>query len=287
MTENSTILDHVLLESCRPLLILGAFFTQRPSLMSKPEWKVMQPRGSDEKTHFSQASSAASYMSYLIEILAKLPALFLQCNECIGYSKTEPSSHTYVSTLWNTAKQLQEELQNWKEKWDNDHRNEIYLVLPSTAVNSNHIMAWNTILQYSSVELAITVTMYHTVIILVTSIPQSLLKIASFPSSSTFTISDNPIIIHPLPNIPNSIHIICRTIEYFLHLLQPSQAPADYYLFFPMHVARRASVQMGFSLELAWLTDAFEMMRLRFPMDVWASMDFKDQFSGLEEGLFG
>lgn len=289
MTEYGTILDHVLLETCRPLMILAAFFTQRPSLMGEPKWRaITQTQETDGSPSLFQSPAAVSDISFLMDILAELPALFIQCNKCIRLAKTK-QPNTHVSIIWSRAKQLQRKLQSWKTIWDDNHQNEVYEALPNTAIDSTQTVAWTTVYTFSCVELANTFTMYHTVVILLTGIPISLRTAGLEPPCSICTTSDHSSanLSQSLIDIEISVQKISRSIEYYLQFVQPSQAPADFYLFFPLHVARRAATQLGLPSQLAWLADAFETARSRYPMGLWANMDFADHFSGLQEGLFG
>ena len=294
MTENSTLLDRAVLETCRPLMILGAFFTQRPSLMGKPEWQVItQPQGPEISPFLCQRSIAVSDLDFLMGIVAELPTLFQQCDKCIRFARTKssPPQPTHVIIVWTRVGQLQQELQAWKEKWSDIHQSEVYETLPITTVDSTQVMPWTTVFYFNNVELAITFTMYHSVVILLTSILTSLVEVGILgPPFSASSISDyHGVSVNQslLSDVETSVRSICRSVEYYLQFLQPCQAPADFYLFFPMHVARRASIKLGHSSELAWLADAFKVMRSRYPMGVWVNMDFANHFSGFQEGLFG
>ena len=276
-------------------MIIGAFFTQRPSLMGEREWMVAtKHHGPDGSPLFPpQTSFAVSDLDFLMDILAELPALFLKCNECIRLATTSslplPSAH--FTTIWTRVRQLQRELQAWKERWDDNHQSEIHETLPTAKVQSTQIMAWETVFNFNSVELAVTFTMYHSVVILLTSIPTSLVQIGLFsPPFSISSISDYHVsdLSQSLRSeVETSVCCICRSIEYHIRSLHPSQALADFYLFFPVHVARRASIQLGHSSKISWLADAFDVMKSKYPMGVWANMDFANRFSGHEEGLFG
>ena len=294
ITEKSTALDRLLVDSCRPLMILAAFFTQRPSLMGKPEWKVTTPPSliSNAIPHVFQTSIAVSDVSFLMGILAELPAIFLQCDECIRLAKRmKHSPHTQVSMIWYRVEQLEREVRVWKDKWIDNNPKEVCITSPATMIGSTQDIAGTKVFQFGSVELATTFTMYHTVLILLRSIPISLLKAGlelSFSASTTTSDYDGMLNLSQLiSDVRISVRSICRSMQYYIHFLRPSQAPVDFYLFFPMHVARRASTQLGYSPELAWLIDAFEVMRSSYPMGVWAHMDFANRFSGLHEGLFG
>ena len=288
MTEKSTILDRVLLESCRPLMILAAFFTQRPSLMGKPEWKLTtEPQDYDGSRNLFQTFLAQSDSSFLMGILAELPALYLQCNTCIELAKRNKSPDAHVSVIWSRMQQLQQELQGWKEKWNNYYSNKVRESKPTKVVDP--IMAWTTVFHFSSVELANIFIMYHAVVILLTNIPMSLLKAGLGLNLSFSTTWDGHVmgLSQSLSDAETSARSICRSVEYYIQLLEPLQAPPDFYLFFPVHVARRTLFQLGHSSELTWLADAFEKMKLRFPMGLWANKDFDNRFSGFQEGLFG
>ena len=285
ITEPSTRLDSALLETCRPFLIIASFFTQTPSVMREPRWKVHLALPSLEGSSIlSQTSVTATDINLLIGILAELPPLFLQCNELIQLVKANslPPSLVSVSDLWSRASELHQQLLSWQEKWDPNRKNEAFETLPVTKVNSTHTTPWTNVFNFSNAALAIVFNMYHSVVILLNSIPIHLIDAGiTDPSSSILSNSDCSI------STKTSVHSICRSVEYYLQFLQPSEAPVDYYLFFPMHVARRACIQQGYSAELAWLDDAFQAMKSKYGMGVWASMDLDNRFSGSHEGLFG
>ena len=293
---NSATLDRALLEICRPVMIVAAFYTQKPSLMSKPEWKaVAQPLDLGETSFQNPQSNAASDLVFLAGFLAALPALYVECEDCIEVVKTNPSlpPRTRAEVIWSKARQLQQELQAWKENWDDHYcQSEICqnwhpgLVLGLT-VSINR----TTSSPLESVELATTFAIYHSVVILLISIPIRFCQ-AGLLGHTTSVPGGSDIQGHSRDprqvfNVKTSILSIYSAARYLLQSTVPSQAPADLVLFFPVHVARRASIQLGLSAELALMSDAFQMMRVKYPMGVCANMDFDDRFSGFQEGLFG
>ena len=284
------MLDRVLEQACRPLLTISAFFTQKPSLMSRAEWKLAIQPLDPYLTPFSSQTSSANDMSFLMGVLGDLPALFLQCDECIRQTTTKGKEPQQVDVImvWRKVKQLQHGLQAWKQRWDDSHCTEIYMNVPSTKMLSTQVVPWATVMQFSSVDTGNIYAMFHTIVILLASVPTSLFKVGLVADNTTdmdyvgVTGEDRL-----LPDVLTSVRSICRSIEYFFHFLVPSQSPPDFYIFFPMHVARRASIQLNYNIELAWLTDATETLRSSHPMGIWANMDLRNHFTGLQEGLFG
>ena len=245
--------------------------------MREPKWKVNPalPR-LNGRSILSQTSVAATDINLLMGILAELPPLFVQCNEFIELVKANslPPLLARVSDLWSRVRQLQQELLTWQEKWNPNQQNDVFETLPTTKVNSAHTTPWNDVFYFSNAALAIVFNMYQSIIILLNSIPIHLIDTGlADPSSSISSISDCSM------STKTSVHNICCSVEYYLQFLQPSEAP--------MHVARRACAQQGYSAELVWLDDAFQAMKSRFGMGVWANMDLDDRFSGSQEGLFG
>ena len=302
MTGSSHGLDNIVLNICRPVMILAAFFTQRPSLMSSPEWKVTPlPHYSAKTPVLYQLSDVAADMSTLMGILAELPPLYIECDRCVqsARKRSSPPSMVPSAAVWTKTRQLYQEAQVWKQKWSkinpNNPRDPFTMSkfdLPEFTTN------WATAYVFETAEIAMTFSMYHSMNILLLSIPASLYRADLLPppsmpsktrSSSSdfdfyFSSGDQQLL---LSEFKTSIHSICRSIEYHFHALPPAQAPADYHLFFPIHVARRASMQLGYASEFAWLSAVYERLKARYPMGVWASMDLRNHFSGLEEGLFG
>ena len=286
--ETSTRIGSALLATCRPLLIIGSFFTQKQTVMGEPKWKAKPPPRSPDGTSTSSPTSAtAGDLDLLLGFVAEIPLLFTQCDAAIQLIKrsSSPPPPARVSELWARVGHLQQHLQTWHGEWHANHRNEIYESRPITKLNSTHPTPWTTVFYFRSSALAIVFNMYHSAVLLLNSIPTHLLKAGlPDPSSSTPSLLDRE---PPLPTVKPSIQSICRSIEYYLQFLAPEHAPVDYYLFFPVHVARRACIQHDHAAELAWLEDADSAMKARYRMGVWAKMDFVDRFSGRQEGLFG
>ena len=291
MTEQNIIIDHAFLDLCRPLMILGAFFTQKPSVMSEPGWKLfMQPLKPKINPSALTPFIAASDVSFLITSLAELPTLLSRCNECIPIAKAGPSSstHSHLMIVWTEARQLQRQLRVWKQGWDTIHQSEIHERVPTLTVKLTDNMPWSTILFFESIAAAITFILYHSVNILLTSIPLSILQAGLQEPDSILSGSycDADSDYHSLlTGIETSVHSICRSINYCLENLQSSEAPPDYYLFFPIYIARWASIRLDYTSELAWLADANDKMRSRLPMGIWALMDFDSHLDEFQEGI--
>ena len=295
MIENSTSLDRALLETCRPVMILAAFFTQKPSVMQNLEWKAtFQPRGPGGAPCSNYVSNAESDRAFLMGILAELPTLYIQCEEYVQSWKANPacSSSAGVTTVWTKTRQLQQELHAWHQGWkDFCHQNDFGENLP-TLVESNSFttIASTNIYTVDSVELAVTSALYHSVVILLTSIPTTLHQ-AGLGGLACMSSSLADISIRNRSQLQSDVKTCILSIygssQYLLRSPQQSQAPADFHIFFPIHVARRASIQLGLASELARVSESFDLMRFKYPMGVWVNMDFGDRFSGFQEGLFG
>ena len=294
--EDRTPLDQALLDLCRPLMILVSFFTQKPSLMSEPGWQIVkQSHGPDQGACWFQGSVAGCELSFLMEILAKLPALFLRCDDCVRIATTNccPPPPADVSTIWSRVRRLQQDLQAWEASSNYDGQEQVIGSLPLQEVDSTlaNDVGWTTVFSFKDMEHATTFNMYHTAIILLTSIPISLLEAGLFDlHPSDFCVWDDNLgnASQSLSSrVEKSVHSICRSIEYYICVQEPMRPPADYYIFFPIHVARRASLRMALSPELSFLTDAAKRMKSRYPAGVWANMDLDNCFSGCQEGLFG
>lgn len=156
--------------SCRPVMILGAFFTQTLSLMSDPNWKVIQDfQGPSPSVYGSQTSDATSDLSFLMEVLAELPVLFSQCNRCVQLARTRRSPGPHEGTIWSKTMQLQQSLQAWKAKWNDNNQSEVHKTLPITKVNSAQPVKWRTVFYFSNIEVANIFIEYHAVNILLTT----------------------------------------------------------------------------------------------------------------------
>lgn len=278
--------DQIILEWCRPLMILAAFFTRKPSLMNEPVFR---------KTVHPYESGGALDLSFLMSVLAELPAIFLQCDACVGATTKKPfvSQSTDVMMIWAKVRELQEGLRAWKDAWNEDVDSKMWEVMPFSGVDSikANDMSWTTVFHFSNTPAALAHTMYHSTVILLTSIPLSLLSAGLFDNGASLLAEEdckasdmNEAL---LLEARTSIQSIYRSTEYYLHHLQPGQAPADFYLFFPLNVARRASIKLAYQSELAYLEEAFESMKKKFPKGMWVLNSILNRFNGHEEGLFG
>ena len=291
-TEQKNTIDCSLLDLCRPLMILGAFFTKKPSVMSEPGWRLYTQALEPEVAHSSVTPSIVqSDVSFLIAILAELPALLSQCRQCIHKAKAEPSSPAQFNStmVWTEARQLQRRLEDWKQQWNKTHQNDAHDIISRSSVNSTKTMSLSTILSFESIAAATTFVLYQSVIILLKIISLSLLR-AGLPEPH----SPVPSVSHSdrendhrslVIDIETSVRSICQSIDYYLPNLQPSKTPPDYYLFFPIYIARWASIQLDYTSELVWLIDANHRMRSKFPMGIWVQMDFDNHIKEFQEGL--
>ena len=279
-------------ESLRPLLIHSAFFMRRPSIMGRPEWKASSQLPDFEgRTDQVRGPMVIPYhpdMDFLMDVLAVIPALYVQYEECLRLAGTGrlQSLSEGVNAFQAATAQQQERLHIWKENWDEIHEHDMCEIKPTITKDFAPASLWQTAFRFKSDEMAARFTMFHTTVILLNNIPAALLDagLLQQPTSS----EPGPDLWRPLlPETKTSVHNICRSIEHYLQFLRPSQAPADFYLYFPMHIARRACRQSGYPSELAWLEKAFELMKSRFPMGMYVNMNFPDNFSGLRPSLFG
>ena len=281
------MLDRSLLDACRPVMILAAFFTQKPSLMHKPEWQGLRVS--------NQTSNAESDLCFLMSILAELPDIYIQCEDysALVHNASSPFPSAPVTLLWTKLKDLERGLQCWKQNWENLHGHSAYSgEFPIFEMSdSDSTIAVSFTYPSTKVELAITFAMYHGVVILLTN-PQELLLqacTAEGNASALTNMKSFPRISHQQyhSDLKTSMLSIYRTSQYLLQSSSPPLALADFYIFFPIHVAWRAANQLGLPTEAALLSDSYGLMKSRFPTGVWANMDFGDRFCGLQEGLFG
>ena len=291
MAENSSELDRALLRLCCPLMILTAFFIGKPSLLSIPKWRSIAYSGYAKERYSPHSPIAMSELSFFMEKLAELPALYQQCNECLIHAKGEtvvPHLPKLLNLITRVSR-MHDGIRAWKQKWDDEHQDDQHETLPSATTATAQITPWTTI-KFLDLNAALILAMYNSVLILLTSISKSLLEADQSNSFClTSTEGENDIIEMqelPLLDVKASVQDICRSADFYLQSLQPSHAPADYYLFFPVHIARRASLQSGYSFEYFWLDKVTEMMKSKFSMGIWANMDLGDRFSGLHDGLF-
>ena len=287
--ENSSVLDRALLESYRPVMILGSFFTRRPSLMSEVEWRpIPQPWDLGARSDLISAPAKFPGLSCLMDILAQLPALFLERTKCLRPAKKTYRPSKSESKLWSEVVQLQQSLQAWKSRWDGDHQTKVHEVVPVTKVKSTRVVPWITVFDFEDIEVANAFVMYHIVTILLTSVPLSLLKASLHPPPQMLTSFDAISFdeSHLITNIETSSVSICRSLEHHLQLLQSPQNERDFHVFFPVHVVRRTLTHMCRQSELAWLEDVFKTMLSKTGLGVWANMEIDDDFMGFHEGLF-
>ena len=272
-------LHRALVEVCRPFMILASFFTQTPSVMSQPEWK-MTPLNEASGEDRSSCSGAVSDLDFLLEIFADLPVLFRQTEECMQYAQSTDTSPSFakISIIYNRVRHLKQELQNVRERLYGGQCGNISATLSTITTPSVETMPWVKAYCFNSVEHAITFTMYHTAIILANTVPILLLHAALLGRQYTMYVASNGdqnVSVQGLcTETKASIHNICRSIDYYLQFLHPSDAPADYYLLFPIYVARQASIKQSYSVEAAWLKHAMKAMKSKYSMGMCANIDF-------------
>ncbi|KAL8793730.1 MAG: hypothetical protein Q9195_003671 [Heterodermia aff. obscurata] len=211
----------------------------------------------------------------------------------LSIAESCPPPAADVNMIWSRVRQLQQDLQAWEASSNYRGQEKIIGNLPLLEVDPTlaNDVGWTTVFSFKDMEHAATFNIYHTAIILLTSIPISLLEAGLFDlHPSDFSVWNDNLggASQSLSfKAETSVHSICRSIEYYICVQEPMRPPADYYIFFPIHVARRASFRMALSPELAFLDNAHRRLKLRYPTGVWANMDLENRFSGNQAGLFG
>lgn len=286
--ENSSKFDRALLESFRPIMILGALFTGKPSLMSSNEWCATT------KTHEFMArpelfrtSIPSPDISFLLSVLAQLPGLLMERDRCLRLAKTEQSARTYGNILCVRFAQLWRELKTWKEMWDLNHQKSVYKIVPSSGTCSISIRSWTYAFSFADIKVAEAFVIYQVVVILLAGISLQLCEPGlslSYPTLGGFdSLSECSLI----SDIEMSAMNICRSVESHFQLYQTSQGQPDFYLLFPMHVARQAFNNLGWLFELAWLSGLFDMVLPKITMGLWTDLDISDKVVGTYIGQFG
>ena len=294
--QGPSTVDTALVDFCRPFMVLAAFFTQKPSIMSEPSWRNLTPQQSLNKNMLAiQYPATYPGVSFFMGILADLPALYLQCDQCIRIVKVEPfgPSPADVATIWTKARRLRFKLQKWKSNWSRDENNKAYesSLHRHVKLSKTDWLSQNPVKGSDIFETMLTLAYFYCTVILLTSIPLSLLQAGlrntEFCPQSALECDYTASSRTALSDIEKSIQGILRGSTHYLELPHPAQPPADFYLLFPLRIARRASIQFFKSSELVELDAAIAGMQSIHPKGIWAKMDFGGRFSGHHAGLFG
>ncbi len=279
--RNSSILDRALLESFRAIMILGALFTGKPSLMSKEEWDVtISPQDLMARPELFMTSTVTPDISLLLRLLAQLPQFVLERDSCFQQMADGLSSHTKLNTVWALIIQLWQDLKSWKENWDINHQKCIFkaILFPSVCLTSNGALA--TGFDFTDIKVAEAFVMYHVVVILLAGVSLPLFESSfclSCPVLDAFEgVSESSLI----SDIKISAMNICRSIESHFRLYQSSQGRPDFYLLFPMHVARQAFNDLDSSSELDCLSQLFDIVLPKTTMGIWTEMNLSDKVIG-------
>ena len=286
---NSSILDRALLEVSRPVMVLGALFTGRPFLMSKSGWQSTSlSQDTLARPDLFLVTMAESDLSVLIGNLAQLPIIFMDRVACIRQKETNNSSCGSENELWTEVDQFLQSLHAWRTSWGNEDRNKIKAVIPVTEADGTHPVPWRTTFQFKDVKTATAFVLYHATMILLTSVPLSLLQAGLHPPFQTIDeCGDLGFDAGQLINdIEKSAVSICQSLGHVLQLLRSSQHQRGLYVFFSIHVVRRTFIHMGWSSELTWLDAIHRVMLSTTSLRMWANVEMSDKFIGFHRGLF-
>ena len=281
--DNSSLLDRALLESYRPIMVLGAFFTQRPSLMCRDEWKsTTLPLDRVTRPDWFSMPDKAPELSCLMDQLAQLPGLFQDRTKLLQQADATGFSHKLESKVWTKIVELLHCLHTWKRRWDTDHQSQVHKVRPAAEVSQCH---WPAVFEFDHINVANAFVMYHAAVILLTSVPLTLRKAGlqppnSNPASPSFGESQL------VADMETSANSICRSLEHHVQLLFSSPTQRDFHVFFPAHVARQALVNMGRLAQLDWLDEVLAVVFSKTGLGMWTNMEISDHLFGSHEGLF-
>jgi hypothetical protein len=144
-------------------MIFASIALRQETIFSKAEWKylpwLLYPERQDS-------------MKFLVDIMADLPWLFLQ-QDAISLKPSENSESLTTQVLSTEAKKILADLERWKEEFLFGSEIQYTEVSsPSstpTVVDSNGKSRpiWNTVLQFNSMDDAMVVTLYNSLIIMV------------------------------------------------------------------------------------------------------------------------
>lgn len=281
--ENSSLLDRALLERYRPIMILGAFFTQRPSAMCREEWKATTlPLDRITRPDWFSISDESPDLSFLTDVLAQLPALFRDRTKLLQRREKTIYPQKLETQVWTKIVQLLHSLQTWKRRWDGDHPSQIHSIALAAGVSR---CRWSTVFEFEHVQIANAFAVYHATVILLTSVPLTLRKAGLQPpfTNARSTSFDESRLI---ADIETSADSICRSLEHHVQLLLSSPTQRDFHVFFPAHVARRSLINMGRLPQLEWLDDALALVFSETGLGMWANMEISEHLFGDHEGLF-
>lgn len=259
--------------------------------MAESSWRVKAKAYNHASEPVSiQEPGVLSDASFLMDVLAQLPALFTHSNQCIqqAFIASSPAVSARVCAIWANIEQLRQHLRAWKVDWDYRTRSQI---ISSPPFDASHVSPSKLVIHFRDIKVATTFSLYHSVHLLLNSIVAPLIQASlvsqSFQGPYSSGCLDGSLDQQILADDRRSIYSICSSIDCFLQQQLSLQTLPDYYLFFPLHVAKRAAVRQDLTTDIEYLKIKYDSMISKYPMGVWANMDFGNRFNGRGDGLFG
>lgn len=179
-SEQYSAKTHSLYKHMRHMLIFSSLLTGRPSVLAKPEWKVVMR---------SVCSESEKPTQDLFDVLADVTVLNVERNNLLKHwdLNSEKSLQKRNDTL-ERARALLDQLQEWNKRWETDNANtRVETSTPIDKLESLHgslgggTRPFTTVFEFSNDFSAGMLMFYNTTLIYVLQVLSSL---SSFPLSS-------------------------------------------------------------------------------------------------------
>ena len=261
--NNSSYPELSLLEACRPVMIVRAYFSRKPSVMARPEWWASL-----------SCSPFSSTLSYLMGHLARIPVLLQARLQSRQLPSGSDQSKELTEKVWKEWASLYTSLENHKNLWNTENliracRSED-LIAPNT---------WTEDFEFPTFETANCFILYLVVRILLLTMPLSLIADGLLPGTESQVYALVPDRHQSTLDIKSSALDICRSLHYQYQLCVSEKQP-DFHVFFPMQVVRRVMYYLGTPFERKRLEDLYNTLISKTPHRLWVCLEMSDDFLG-------
>lgn len=260
-------------------MITASLYSRHQSLLSQPQWQAQKRNNA--------ASSLESAIPYLLDTLARLPALYEERDVLTSNWHTRTSEETPgicsscpasdIASLLNKSRSFLNEIKASYAQWNARHPAEAYPSLPSSASGySTHPCPFQTVTHFSSLHAANAFTFYHCILILLNQFILSIQHLLTEVDRDLHaeTLASEAVYLSALD--------ILRSVDYHLPFTMTASrsmtsdcGPRNFYLLFPLRVAFQALSKAdgpGALPYMLWLRDIFAVIRERAMP--WASNEY-------------
>jgi hypothetical protein len=257
-----------LLDVTRPMMIVAALHTRRPSLMSRPEWSAVTMHNCND----DQQSQPDPGLGYLMDALAQLSVLYHARDKIVEGQSTTCSigcnNHAEpVRALLDRSLNVRDDICTQRGQWRAAHQNSGFLTISDNHFPSSHPCPYPVVTHFCSLEVANASTFYNAVLIMIN---QFIISVhALFPTQDDRVIA----VTSASEQISVAVMDILMCIDYHLPFTDRSVAsasgtsgPRNIYLLLPLRIAHKVLSQSESLQDICqrlWLEDVMAFIRSR------------------------